>query len=226
MIVAAVLVAAGSGERLGAGVPKAFVDLGARTLLEHAVDRFAGHPRIRDLVVAAPPEHLARAGELAAGAVVVAGGDTRQRSVSAALATLAEDVDTVLVHDVARPLVPAELIDRVLDALLTDGVVAAVPAMPVADTIRRTDPASGELAGLVDRSRLLAMQTPQAFVRSVLVEAHRAADGADATDDAALVESIGARVVAVRGDQRALKITAPVDLVLAEAMLTHYGAAR
>lgn len=215
MIVAAVLVAAGSGDRLGADVPKAFVPVGGRTLLEHAHARFAGHPRVRDVVIAAPPSLTASAAELAPGAAVVAGGATRQESVARALAALADDVDAVLVHDVARAFVPAEVIDRVLDALgSADG---AVPVVPLVDTIRSCDPGTGVLGGIVDRDALLAMQTPQGFRRDVLVRAH-AQGSPGATDDAALVQALGADVLAVRGDERAFKITVPWDLTLAEAV--------
>ena len=220
MIVTAVLVAAGSGSRLGSDVPKAFVRVGGATLLEHAVGRFAAHPRVRDLVVAAPPELTASAAAAAEAtaastpAAIVAGGATRQQSVARALGAVGPDVDAVLVHDVARPFVPAEVIDRVLDALATaDG---AVPVLPVSDTIRRAR-GDGALGQLVDRDSLLAMQTPQGFRRDVLVRAHDAASE-DATDDAALVQAIGGRVVGVPGDQRAFKITVPFDLVVAEAV--------
>jgi 2-C-methyl-D-erythritol 4-phosphate cytidylyltransferase len=214
-IVAAILVAAGSGERLGADVPKAFVTVAGATLLEHAYRRFAGHPRVRDVVVAAPPTLTAAAGGSAPGAVVVPGGATRQESAARALAALAADVEVVLVHDVARAFVPAEVIDRVLDALRAAD--AAVPVVPLVDTIRRCDPATGVLGELVDRESLLAMQTPQGFRRDVLVRAHEAGQPG-ATDDAALAQAVGAEVVAVRGDERAFKITVPWDLTLAEAV--------
>lgn len=212
--VAAILVAAGSGTRLGADVPKAFVPVAGRTLLEHAAGRFCAHPRVRDVVVVAPASDLDRAAALVPGAVVVAGGETRQQSVSCGLAALAEDVEAVLVHDVARAFVPAAVIDRVIDALVT--AEAAIPVVPVTDTIRRTD-ASGELHETVDRSTLVAVQTPQGFSRSALVAAHEGAPPS-ATDDAVLVEARGGRVAGVPGDALAFKITYPVDLLLAEAV--------
>lgn len=220
MIVAAVLVAAGSGARLGADVPKAFVEVAGRPLLVHAADRFGAHPGIRDLVVAAPAELVESAAVLVPGARVVPGGRTRQQSVDRALAVLADDVDTVLVHDVARAFVPAAVIDRVLAALAA-GAQAVVPTLPVADTIRACDGA--ELGAVVDRARLAAVQTPQGFVRTVLVGAHEAARAAatastDATDDAALVEAYGASVVGVAGAAEAFKVTVPLDLALAEAV--------
>lgn len=218
LTVAAILVAAGDGRRLGADVPKAFVQVAGRTLLEHAAGRFLAHPAVRDVVVAAPAALAESAAALVPQAAVVAGGLTRQQSVDRALAAVAEDVELVLVHDVARAFVPGEVISRVLDALDAPDTDAAIPVMPVIDTIRRSDPESGRLGELVDRSRLLAMQTPQGFRRDILVRAHAAASGGDATDDAALVEAIGGRVVAVRGDERAFKVTVPLDLALAEAL--------
>lgn len=223
MAVAAVLVAGGAGTRLGAGLPKAFVQVGGRTLLEHAVGRFLGHGAVRDVVVAAPPALTGAAAELVPDAIVVAGGQTRQQSVARALAVLAADVEVVLVHDVARAFVPAALIGQVLDALRRPDVSGAVPFLGVTDTVRRRTE-SGELGELVDRSALLAMQTPQGFRRAVLDRAHAAARTSDATDDAALVQALGERVVAVRGDERAFKVTVPLDLMLAEALVQRFGA--
>jgi 2-C-methyl-D-erythritol 4-phosphate cytidylyltransferase len=139
----------------------------------------------------------------------------RQQSVRAGLDCLRPDVDVVLVHDVARAFVPAEVLDRVLAAL--QHAEAVVPVLPVTDTIRRADPVSGELGQTVDRSALRAVQTPQGFRREVLVAAHADAP-ADATDDASLVEAIGGQVVGVPGDALAFKITFPLDLALAEAV--------
>jgi 2-C-methyl-D-erythritol 4-phosphate cytidylyltransferase len=217
LIVAAIVVAGGAGTRLGAGVPKAFVPVGGRTLLEHAVERIAAHPRVDVVVVAVPAEQVTTAAALVGPAAVVAGGGTRQQSVAAALAAVPAGVETVLVHDAARAFVPSEVVDRVLSAL-DDGASAVVPSVAVRDTIRTVD-AAGELGELVERSGLLAMQTPQGFRRDVLDRAHAAARGFDATDDAALVEDLGERVIAVAGDERAFKVTTPFDLALAEAAL-------
>jgi 2-C-methyl-D-erythritol 4-phosphate cytidylyltransferase len=217
VIVAAVLVAAGDGRRLGADVPKAFVEVAGRTLLEHALDRFAAHPAVRDIVVAAPPSALDRAEALAPAITVVAGGADRQSSVSRGLAALAPDVNLVLVHDVARAFVPAAVITRVLEAL-AGGADAVVPTVPVSDTIRAVDAHTGDLGGIVDRTRLMAMQTPQGFRRDVLARAHARDAEVRATDDAALVEALGIPVRAVAGDERAFKITRPLDLAFAEAV--------
>jgi 2-C-methyl-D-erythritol 4-phosphate cytidylyltransferase len=207
--VAAVLVAGGSGSRLGADVPKAFVRVGGRTLLEHAAARFAAYPS----VVVAPADWLDAARELVE-CPVVAGGATRQESVDAGLRALPGSAPYVLVHDVARPFVPAAVIERVLAAL--DGADAAIPALPVTDTVKRV--AGSAVVATVDRTELVAVQTPQGFRRDVLVAAHAVAGGSAATDDAALVEAFGGRVVVVDGAPEAFKVTTPWDLLLAEAV--------
>lgn len=219
MTVAAVLVAAGSGLRLGADLPKAFVAVRGRTMLEHACSRFAAHPRVSVCVVVAPADRIDEAQRLAPDAVVVAGGATRQESVDAGLSALPDDVDVVLVHDVARPFVPRAVIDRVLDAL-TEGVDAVVPALPVTDTIKQVDE-HNEVVATIDRTQLVAVQTPQGFRRAALVDAHANGAGTAATDDAWLVESNGGVVVVVSGDDDSFKITRPGDLARAEAVAAH-----
>jgi 2-C-methyl-D-erythritol 4-phosphate cytidylyltransferase len=217
LIVAAIVVAAGSGSRLGADVPKAFVEVGGRTLLAHAVEALRADARVASIVIAAPVGELDRARTAVPDAAVVAGGATRQLSVASALAAVDPAAEVVLVHDAARAFVPPDVIERVIEAL-AGGAEAAVPTLPISDTIRTVDP-SGELGDLIDRSGLLAMQTPQGFRRDVLTKAHSSATETDATDDAALVEAIGGHVVAVRGDERAFKVTVPLDLALAEVLL-------
>jgi 2-C-methyl-D-erythritol 4-phosphate cytidylyltransferase len=209
--VAAILVAAGSGERLGAGVPKAYVEVNGRTLLQHAIDLFTGHPRVGEVIVVVPP------GDTGPYATVtpVLGGATRQDSVAAGLRHVGQDVDFVLVHDVARPFVPPAVIDAVL-AALDSGAEAVVPVVPIHDTVRRVGP-DGALAETVDRSTLVAVQTPQGFARSLLVTAHDQA-GQHATDDAGLVEAMGVRVAAVPGAEDGFKITTPLDLARAETV--------
>jgi 2-C-methyl-D-erythritol 4-phosphate cytidylyltransferase len=214
--VAAILVAGGSGQRLGAEVPKAFVRVGGATLLEHAAARFAGHPDLVAVVVVAPAGYVDHAAELVA-LPVVAGGATRQASVAAGLAELVpSDVEYVLVHDVARPFTPAAVITAVVDALRA-GADAVVPVVPIHDTVRRLD-VGGALAGVVDRTTLVAVQTPQGFRRDVLIAAHAAATDT-VTDDAGLVEAQGGRVVAVPGADEGFKITTPLDLARAEAVV-------
>jgi len=151
----------------------------------------------------------------AADVTVVAGGAERTHSVAAGLAALRDDVDVVLVHDAARCLAPASLFDR-LAAAVRDGADAVVPGLPVADTIKQVD-ADGVVVATPERSSLRAIQTPQAFRRSVLADAH--ASGVEATDDAALVERLGGRVVVVEGDELAFKVTTAADLERAGRIL-------
>jgi 2-C-methyl-D-erythritol 4-phosphate cytidylyltransferase len=221
---AAIVPAAGRGERLGPGVSKALRLLGGVPLLVHAVRALAASRSVDLVVVAAPPDELVQVRalltdhEVGASVSVVAGAATRTGSVRLALASLPPDVDVVLVHDAARPLVPAELVDAVA-AAVRGGADAVVPALAVADTVKRVDAAAGDaVVETVDRSALRAVQTPQGFRRHVLVEAY-AADVEDATDDAALVERLGVRVLVVRGAEEAFKVTRPLDLLLAEAVL-------
>jgi 2-C-methyl-D-erythritol 4-phosphate cytidylyltransferase len=147
---------------------------------------------------------------------VVAGGAERQHSVAAALAVVPEEVGIVLVHDAARALTPPELIESVA-AAVRSGRPAVIPVLPVVDTIKEVGPA-GEVLGTVDRSVLRSVQTPQGFSRAVLAAAHAAGLGAH-TDDAGMVEKAGVPVTCVPGAELALKITRPLDLVIAEALL-------
>lgn len=203
--VAALLAAAGSGERLGRG-PKAFVAVAGRTLLEWSLAAFDG--RVDEIVIAVAEEDVERALALAPGTRVVPGGATRQQTVARLVA--GTDADVVLVHDVARPFLPGAVIARVLEGVARVGAASA--ALPVVDTI--VDAVTGET---LDRARLRAVQTPQGFHRALLEEAHRraASHGVVATDDAALVRSLGHNVALVEGSALLHKITTPEDLVLA-----------
>ncbi len=215
-----VVVAAGSGARLGADRPKAFVDLAGATLLEHAV-RGALSAGPDELVVVVPEELVDEARSIvdplpgSARATVVAGGAERTDSVAAGLTALSPAVELVLVHDAARCLAPVGVFQRVLAALAV-GAKGVVPGIPVVDTIKVVDD-GGIITDTPARSSLRAVQTPQGFDRSVLTAAHAA--GAAATDDAALVEALGHDVVVVDGDPLALKITTPADLQHAERLL-------
>jgi 2-C-methyl-D-erythritol 4-phosphate cytidylyltransferase len=217
MTVAAILVAAGAGTRLGAGVPKAFCLVKGRTLLDHALSRFVEHEDVRHVIAVVPAGFVAElagfVAELGDGVVVVAGGDQRSDSVAAGLAALPDEVEFVLVHDAARPFVPAAVITRVV-AALRSGADAVIPAIPVVDTVKRVF--EGVVVETIDRSALRAVQTPQGFRRSVLAAAH--AQGAGATDDAALVERAGVEVAVVDGADESFKITRPWDLMIAEAL--------
>jgi 2-C-methyl-D-erythritol 4-phosphate cytidylyltransferase len=172
------------------------------------------------IVVAAPAAEVpAIVGLLAdlAPVTVVPGGASRQASVAAALAAVPERFEIVLVHDAARALAPPGLVDRVAEAVRA-GHPAVIPVLPVVDTVKQVT-ASGTVLGTVDRSVLRAVQTPQGFLRRTLAAAHAAAVD-EHTDDAGLVEKIGGTVHCVPGDERAIKITRPVDLVVAEALLS------
>lgn len=222
MSVAAIVPAAGRGERLGPGLPKALRPLGGVPLLVHAV-RALTRARLVDLVVvAAPPGGEAEVRALLdtyeVDVRLVTGGETRQDSVRAALSALPDDVDLVLVHDAARPLAPSELADEVVNALLS-GHQAVVPGLPVADTVKWVE--DGWVVETLRRDGLVTVQTPQGFVRTLLAKAHEAAliDGYEATDDAGLVERVGGTVSVVPGADDAFKVTRPGDLQVAEFVL-------
>lgn len=220
---AVVVVAAGSGTRLGAGLPKALVGLDDHTILRHCLRGVFATVHHAQVVVVAPPgfEGDARtdaaeaAGERRELVSVVAGGLTRQESVAAGLAAVWPDVEIVLVHDAARALTPPDVFDRVIEAVEATGW-GAVPVLPVVDTIKRV--AGTEIVAVVDRSELAAAQTPQGFRRDVLDTAYRVAD-AEYTDDAALVAAAGHPVASVPGDPRSFKITTPADLERARALV-------
>jgi 2-C-methyl-D-erythritol 4-phosphate cytidylyltransferase len=190
----AVVPAAGRGDRLGPGAPKALRTVAGRPLLGHAVDSLLAARSVQLVVVAAPPGEQRAVARLIGSAevTVVAGGATRRASVARALAALPDHVDVVIVHDAARPV------------------------LPVVDTVKRVR--EGRVTETVDRAELRAVQTPQGFRRSVLAAAHAAAGTVDATDDAGLVEALGRPVLVVEGHPEAFKVTRPVDLLLAEAV--------
>jgi 2-C-methyl-D-erythritol 4-phosphate cytidylyltransferase len=200
-------------------------------MLVHAVRALAGSRSV-DLVVIAAPEDTTEsvASMLAehtfgADVLVVTGGDTRQGSVARALIALPEDVDVVLVHDAARPLVPEELVTAIVSAVRS-GFSAVVPGLHVVDTIKRVDE-DDDVDATVDRASLRAIQTPQGFARPVLQQAHAAADVDQpvATDDAGLVERIGVTVHVIPGHEEAFKVTRPFDVLVAEAVLARRRAA-
>ncbi len=221
---AIIVVAAGSGTRLGRGTPKAFASVAGATILEHALRRLAGVDASVVLVVPAgfEADASAIAERAGAAATVVAGGATRADSVAAGLE--AADARLVLVHDAARALTPAAQVERVLGALRA-GARAVVPVLPVVDTIREAGDEG--LGAIVDRSALRAMQTPQGFDAQLLRRAYEAAGDARgaSTDDAQLVQALGEAVVAVAGDELAFKITTPADADRAEALLAPPGSA-
>lgn len=220
--VVAVVPAAGSGERLAAGIPKAFCELDGRTLLELSVAGLAESGVVDRIVVAVPPDRIDEARWILSGrATVVAGGADRTQSVSLALAAVtgSHPAQFVLVHDAARALTPPQLIVRVVEALRA-GHDAVVPALPLSDTIKAVD-ANGMVLGTPERAGLRAVQTPQGFAADLLLRAYRAhsVSGADFTDDASLVERVGGQVQVVCGDPLAFKITTQLDLMLARAVV-------
>jgi len=216
----AVLVAAGRGERLGEDRPKAFVRLGELPLLAEPLRRLDESGWIDAVVVVAPPDWeepaILLAEEIGASKVTacVTGGETRSESVRAGVAEVPEDAAVILVHDAARPLLPDEVIGRVIEAL-GDGFDGAVPALPVADTVKRVD--GDVVLETLDRTELVTVQTPQAFVAPVL---RACVDATQATTDcASLLEQSGGRVRIVQGDERLLKVTTRADLERVAAWL-------
>jgi len=220
MSVWAVLVAAGRGERFGEDRPKAFVRLGELPLLAEPLRRLDESDWIDHVVVVVPAEWeepaILLAEEIGASKVTacVTGGATRSESVRAGVAEVPEDAAVILVHDAARPVLPGEVIGRVIEAL-GEGYDGAVPAVPVSDTVKRVD--GDRVVETLDRSTLVTVQTPQAFVASVLRACVESAQSA--TDCASLVEQSGGRIRIVQGDERLLKVTTPADLERVAAWL-------
>jgi 2-C-methyl-D-erythritol 4-phosphate cytidylyltransferase len=223
MTASAIIVAAGSGSRLGSSVPKAFVKLGGRTMLSYSLATIRQVPSIVEVVIAVPAgfENAARAEATAAGldvpVKITPGGIERQDSVRIALDLTSVESDLVIVHDAARPLVTPAIFDACLNAAALSG--GAIAAIPVSDTLKRI--ADGRITETVARSGLWQAQTPQAFRRDLLVAAHRRALGEKfaATDDADLVERTGARVEVVECTTANIKITTQSDLATVESIL-------
>ena len=223
--VGVVIVAAGSGTRIGGETPKQFLEIAGVPMLLRSIRPFARHPSVAHVVVvlrasdaAAPPAWLLpHAGQMLS---LVAGGAERSDSVAAGVAALPAACEFVLVHDAARPFIDAELIDRVINAARAGHAV--VPALAVTDTIKEMDAADpSRIVRTVPREQLRSVQTPQGFPRGVLEEAHARArrERRKGTDDAALVEQAGGMVRVVNGDPRNMKVTTPEDLELAEYLM-------
>ncbi|MFX1821525.1 2-C-methyl-D-erythritol 4-phosphate cytidylyltransferase [Pseudarthrobacter sp. CC4] len=242
LVTAVILVAAGTGQRLGYGMPKAAVPLGGEPILMHALRGIVASGAGSQVCVTLPPgddalrslcedfrQELADGGPLLS---IVDGGSTRADSVRAGMAALMDGIEAVLVHDAARALTPESVFHRVTDALAA-GAAAVIPAVAVVDTVKTVAATTGpdsELApevvtGTAPREELRAVQTPQGFQLNTLLKAHEAARAlgpkeSDAvTDDAMLVEMLGIPVHVVRGSTQSLKITTPLDLILAEGLL-------
>jgi len=230
--VAVVISAGGQGERLGANRPKALVELAGQSLLARAIGGAAVVPGVGLIVVAGPAGELDEVRDITEAAVemgsewrerpvefaVVAGGASRRDSVQSALAVIPADYPIVLVHDAARALTPTEVFEVVIAAVV-GGAQAAIPVLPVVDTIKRVQ--DDVVVETVDRAVLRSVQTPQGFRRDVLIAAHEAAgDDPSATDDAGLVEALDIEVRIVPGHRLAFKITTPFDLTVAQAIVT------
>ena len=222
MSVAVILVAAGKGERLGAGTPKALVRVAGTTLLEHAISRAIGTKDLAQLVITATAGYLEQFLSLATPhipsgieLVVLEGGETRQQSIALALGRVDKSAQVILVHDAARAFTPTEVFDRVVAEVSASGF-GVVPVVAVHDTVKR---ASGEeVLETVDRSELRAAQTPQGFPAQLLRDAYSSVTE-EHTDDASLVQAFGHRVLSVAGDRMAMKVTTADDLILASHLV-------
>ena len=231
MHVTALIAAGGRGVRLGADRPKQFLEIGGRSILEMSVAALAASPRITDIVVALPEDHLEAAGNgwapLPKPVAFVAGGARRQDSVANAFARAPQHADVIVIHDAARPFATIEIIARTIDAARVHG--AAIAAIPVRDTVKQAGEAdrdgSRPIRGTIPRETIFLAQTPQAFRREVLARALEEGRAIDATDEAMLVERLGLPIHVVEGDPRNIKITTPEDLAAARStkMLMRIG---
>ena len=212
---AVIIPAAGSGERLGFGIPKAFVEVSGETLIERAVRNISSVAGL--IVIAAPVGYENQMRKLFStdSVKVVAGGSLRSQSVANALKAIPDQIRYVLVHDAARAFAPTVLAEQVLSELIA-GQEAVIPAVDVIDTIKVID-SKGFVTATPDRKTLRAIQTPQGFTKDALRQAHLS--GADATDDAALVAQLGIPVKVISGDSRARKITTLDDLTWAQDLV-------
>ncbi|HWJ55777.1 MAG TPA: 2-C-methyl-D-erythritol 4-phosphate cytidylyltransferase, partial [Vicinamibacterales bacterium] len=218
MSVSVIIAAGGQGTRLGAGVPKQWLAIGGRSLLERAIAAFDAHPRVTELVIVVPPGMTdAPVPATATPCRIVTGGARRQDSVAEGFAAVSADAGVILVHDAARPFVTADVIDRAIDGAIAVGAV--VPAVPVHDTVKQIVPGDTRVTATLPRETLFLAQTPQAFRREVLaaaIDAGRA--GASGTDEAMLAEQAGHEVRLVAGDEANVKITTAADLERARAV--------
>jgi len=226
MSTTAIILAGGIGERFNAPVPKQFLEIGGRTLLEICLQRFQDHKGIDAIILVCPKAQLTLAEKIVASGAgakvlkVLAGGRTRQESSAIGVAAAPSGMENVLIHDAARALVPAGVISRVLEAL--GSARAVMPVLPAGDTIVRIDDA-GVVTAVLDREKLRRVQTPQGFRLETIRRAHDMATSegiADASDDCSLVLRYKlAPVATVDGDMINIKITYPEDLVMAEALM-------
>jgi len=223
MHVAAIIAAGGRGARLGADVPKQFLEIGGRSILELSIAALAASDRVGEIVVALPAEHVESTAKalasVAKGVKFVAGGERRQDSVANALGKTSREAGVIVVHDAARPFVTTDVIARTIDGAHANG--AAIAAVAVRDTVKEAGPANADgarfIRGTIARESVFLAQTPQAFRRDILARALEEGKSIDATDEAMLVERLGLPVHVVEGDPRNIKITTPEDLAAARA---------
>lgn len=228
---AVILAGAGAGARMGEIGPKLLVDIGGRPALVRVAETFLAHPAVGELVVTVPQDLKADATRALAQVAnphrvrvaLIPGGTTRQESVSLGIEALIKNLHYIAVHDVARVLVDAPLITRTLAAARKHG--AAIPALPIGDSVKEVTADSGTVARSVPRDRLVGAQTPQIFTSAILRKAHAHAreTNAAATDEAGLAEAIGVTVAVVPGDERNRKLTVPSDLAILHALLSGGG---
>lgn len=225
MKAAAIIAAAGIGRRMGLALPKQYLEIGGRPVICHTLDRFRGVGSVGEVIVVVEPgreeafcRDILERYDYPEGWRVAAGGEARQESVARGLALVPSDCDVVLVHDGVRPFVSADEIERAIERAFRDG--ACIVAAPIRETVKRVQ-SGGVIVETLDRTTLWVAQTPQCFQRKILAEAMEAAvrDGFLGTDEASLVERLGRRVTVLGGSARNIKITAPEDLAIAEAIL-------
>lgn len=228
MKTAAIITAGGIGKRMGAGLPKQYLEVAGKPIIVHAIERFVGFEGIRQVIVTVPPgDETSFATDILAPfalnemVTVVAGGPQRQDSVANGLNAVADDVEIVLIHDGVRPFIKRDVIQRSIECARDKG--ACVVAMPLKETVKRVDEA-GCVEETVDRNMLWGAQTPQVFRFDVIREAFDKAvrEGFYGTDDAMLVERMGMTVNVVEGDYHNIKITTTEDLVIAEAIARNW----
>lgn len=220
----AIIVAAGEGRRVGAGISKVYLPIGGRALLLRTLDQFSRAKTVNNVIVVIAERDLDRCRSLLGSDpqapkqswILQTGGSSRQESVNRGLKKISSECDVVVIHDGARPFVSAELIDRVIDEVSTRKAV--VVGVPVRDTIKVIS-GDRQILSTPPRDCLWEIQTPQAFERKLILEAHKAAADQDATDDASLVERLGKPVYVIDGERTNIKITLPEDLLFAEALV-------
>ena len=222
---AAVIVAAGSGTRMGTQIPKQFLEVMGKPILAHTVDKFQNNDAISEIVIVTSEAYIPFCGNMVKEygfdkvKAIVIGGATRQMSVMNGISQIGDDVDNVFIHDGARPLVSHRVITKCAETLRE--VSACAVGVPMKDTIKYSE--NGEyIDRTVDRSRLWQIQTPQCFSVKLITECHKKAsqEGFEATDDCMLMEHYGERVALVEGDYENIKITSPQDIYVMEGLLS------